>query len=251
MYKTDYIFGLRPIIEALDSGRTIDKLLLKKDLQGEAAAELLELARVRRVPVQRVPQERLNRITMKNHQGAIALLAAIDYYPIDNLIPELFEQGGVPLIVALDRITDVRNFGAIARTCECAGVDAIILPQQESVSVTADAVKTSAGALMHIPVCRVPNLFLAIRQLKDSGCQIISTSDKGASRYTDIDFTLPTVIVMGAEDTGVSDSITRICDAYAAIPEFGKINSLNVSVATGIMVYEAVRQRLNENFSLQ
>lgn len=251
MNRTDYIFGLRPIIEALDAGRTIDKLMLKKDLQGEAAAELLELARAHKVPVQRVPVERLNRITMKNHQGAIALLAAIDYYPLDNLVPELFEQGGVPLIVALDGITDVRNFGAIARTCECAGVDAIILPQQESVSVTADAVKTSAGALMHIPVCRVPNLYLAVRQLKDSGCRIISTSDNGATRYTEIDFTLPTVIVMGAEDKGVSDGITRICDAYASIPEFGHINSLNVSVATGIMVYEAVRQRLNENFSMQ
>jgi 23S rRNA (guanosine2251-2'-O)-methyltransferase len=192
---------------------------------------------------QRVPVERINRITQKNHQGVVAFLSPVAYHNLDDLIPSLFEAGKLPFVVALDGITDVRNFGAIARTCECSGVDAIIIPEKNSVSVNADAVKTSAGALLHIPVVRVKNLNKAIKQLKESGLMIVGATEKGSKNYTTFDYTVPTAIVMGAEDTGISNENLRECDYLAAIPMFGQINSLNVSVAAGILIYEVVRQR--------
>ena len=154
MQPNDYIFGLRAVMEAIEAGKEIDKLFVRKDLSGPLATELLALARENRLVVQRVPEERLNRITRKNHQGVIAMMSAITYHSIDNLVPELFETGVLPFVIVLDGITDVRNFGAIARTAECAGADAIVIPEHGSVSVGGDAVKTSAGALMHLPVCR-------------------------------------------------------------------------------------------------
>lgn len=241
--KTDYVFGTRAVIETIRSGQDIDKILLKKDLNGESVDELLQIIKEYNIVTQRVPVERLNRITRKNHQGVIAFLSPITYYDIDNLIPSLFEAGKNPIIILLDGITDVRNFGAIARTCECAGVDAIIIPDKHSVSVNADAVKTSAGALLHIPVVRVSSLYRAIQNMKNSGFTIIGASEKGSEPYTSLDYTSPTVLVMGAEDTGISSDILKICDHFAAIPMMGRINSLNVSVAAGILIYEIVRQR--------
>ena len=173
----------------------------------------------------------------------MAFLSPVAYHNLDDLIPSLFEAGKLPFVVALDGITDVRNFGAIARTCECSGVDAIIIPEKNSVSVNADAVKTSAGALLHIPVVRVKNLNKAIKQLKESGLMIVGATEKGSKNYTTFDYTVPTAIVMGAEDTGISNENLRECDYLAAIPMFGQINSLNVSVAAGILIYEVVRQR--------
>lgn len=243
MEKNDYIFGLRAIIEAMEAGKDIDKILVKKDINGDLAKELLGKAKEYGVLVRRVPQEKLNRITMKNHQGAIAILAAVSYQRLDNIIPLLYEEGKNPLIVVLDGVTDIRNFGAIARTACCAGVDSIVIPSHNSVSITADAIKTSAGALFHIPVCREKSTLDAVRTLKDNGYKIVAATEKGAKNYTEADFTVPVAIVMGAEETGISEDVLRISDELAAIPIVGQISSLNVSVAAGVMIYEAVRQR--------
>lgn len=245
--NTDYIFGIRAVIEAILAGKDIDKILVRKDLSGELSDELFQMLKGRSdIFVQRVPLERINRITRKNHQGVVAFLSPVGYHKLDHLVPDLFEQGRNPLLVLLDGITDVRNFGAIARTCECAGVDALVIPERNSVSVNADAVKTSAGALLHLPVARVGSLHQAIRYLKDSGYTIVGSTEKSAKNYTEFDYTVPTAIVMGAEDTGISMENLRLCDHLAAIPMSGKVNSLNVSVAAGIMIYEVVRQRIND-----
>lgn len=242
-----YIYGIRAIIEAIEAGKEIDRLYVKKDLSSDLSRNLLDVAREHGISVQRVPVERINRITRKNHQGAVAMLAAVTYYRLDQLVPMLFEQGDNPFVVVLDGVTDVRNFGAIARTCDCAGVNAIVLPERGSVSVGADAVKTSAGALNYVPVCRERNLVDAIRFLKDTGFVIVGTSDKNACNYTDVDYTVPVAIVLGSEDKGISPEVMRLCDKRVVIPEFGHINSLNVSVAGGIIMYEVVRQRLNDH----
>ncbi|MBQ2162990.1 MAG: 23S rRNA (guanosine(2251)-2'-O)-methyltransferase RlmB [Muribaculaceae bacterium] len=240
----DTIFGLHAIIEAIEAGKTIDKLLLKKDLSGDLAHTLINLARERDITIQRVPIEKLNRITRKNHQGAIAMLAAVTYYKVDQVLPAVFDEGMNPFFVILDGVTDVRNFGAIARTCDCAGVSAIVIPEKGSVSVNGDAIKTSAGALNYLPVCREHSLKEAITYLRQSGCRIIGTSDKNSVNYTSEDYTGPVALVLGSEGKGISPEVMRQCDAFVKIPEFGNINSLNVSVAGGIMMYEVVRQRL-------
>ena len=228
----------------------MDKLYVKKDLNGELAARLVKLAKTYGIPVQRVPMERLNKITRKNHQGVIALMSEITYHRLDQLMPMLFEDGALPFILVLDGITDVRNFGAMARTAECCGVNAIVIPQRGSVSVAADAVKTSAGALMNIPVCREQSLVKAVEYLQECGCQIVCATEKSSQNYTLGDYTTPVAIVMGAEDIGISPEILRVADTRAAIPMFGRIGSLNVSVAAGVMMYEVVRQRLNENLEV-
>jgi 23S rRNA (guanosine2251-2'-O)-methyltransferase len=207
---------------------------------------LYALLKERNIRMQLVPVERLNRITRKNHQGVIALVSAVTYYRLEDLIPNVFEQGKYPFIVLLDGITDVRNFGAIARTCECAGVDAIVIPSKESVTVNADAMKTSAGALNVLPVCKEKSVNQAVRFLKDSGVTVVATNERASKNYTEISYAGPIAIVMGAEDKGVSTENLRICDEIVKIPQFGTIGSLNVSVATSILVYEGVRQRMKE-----
>lgn len=244
--KSQVVFGIRAVIEAIESGKQVDKVLMKKDLGGELARELLSVTREYNVPVQRVPVERINKVTRKNHQGVIAFMAAVDYYHVDDIVPALYDEGINPLVVVLDGVTDVRNFGAIARTCECAGVNCIVIPERNSVSVNADAVKTSAGALNYLPVCRERNLVKAVQYLRDSGFKVMGASEKTDLNYTKADFTGPVSIVLGAEDTGISTDVLKLCDTLVAIPEFGQINSLNVSVAGGIMIYEVVRQRLND-----
>ena len=251
MDKSQYVFGLRAVIEAIEAGRDIDKVLIRKDMGGDLARELASKISEYGVPSQRVPLERLNRITMKNHQGAIALLSPVTYYRLDQIVPELFDRGSTPLIVLLDGVTDTRNFGAIARTAECAGVDAIVIPERGSATVTPDAVKTSAGALLHIPVCRERSLADAVRYLKQCGIRVIGASEKSGRQFTDEDMTVPTAIVMGAEDTGLSSEVSRLCDSLAGIPIVGHIASRNVSVAAGVMIYEAVRQRLDGGMALQ
>lgn len=245
MEKSDYIFGIRAIIEAIEAGKSIDKVLIRREVGGELAKELLDKIKEYDIVMQRVPMEKLNRITMKNHQGAIAILSPVDYNRLDNLIPQLYEEGKIPLAVVLDGVTDARNFGAIARTADCAGVDFIVIPERNSASVTSDAVKASAGALFYVPVCREKDTLAAVKKLKENGYQIVGASEKGAENYTAADYTVPTAIVMGAEDTGISTEVLRQCDRLAAIPILGNIGSLNVSVAAGIIMYEAVKQRRN------
>lgn len=243
MDKNDYIYGIRPVKEAIEAGKDIDKVLVKKDLNGDLINELYDLVKRYRILIQRVPLEKINRITRKNHQGVLAVLSSVTYSNISNVMPEIYENGRLPFLVALDGITDVRNFGAIARTCECAGVDAIVIPERHSVSVSGDAMKTSAGALNYLQVCRERSMQGALEYLKKNGCKIVGASGKTDKTYTDIDYSVPTVIVMGSEDTGMSPEVESVCDELVTIPEYGQINSLNVSVAAGIMMYEVVRQR--------
>ncbi len=243
--KNDYIFGIRAVIEAIESGKSIDKVLVKKDLSGDLARELFEVIKRHGILMQRVPQERLNRITMKNHQGAVALISPIVYHKLDNLVPQLYEDGANPFFLLLDGLTDTRNFGAIGRTADCAGVQGIVIPERNSVSVTPDAIKTSAGGLFYVPVCRERDILTAVRYLRDCGIKVVAATEKGARNYTDIDFTAPVAIVMGSEDTGITDEVLRNCDELAAVPMLGNIGSLNVSVAAGVMIYEVVRQRMD------
>ena len=243
MDRTDYIFGMRPVLEAIEASKSIDKILIKRELTGDLIKEVLAKAKENDIPVQKVPVEKLNRITMKNHQGVIAIVSPVRYYNLDNLVAGLYEEGKNPLAIILDGVTDARNFGAIARSAECAGVDFIIIPEKGSASVTSDAVRASAGALFHIPVCRVKDLGKSITRLQENGYKIVGASEKSVLNYTDISYTDPVAIVMGAEDKGLSEDAMRKCDELGAIPILGKVGSLNVSVACGIIIYEAVRQR--------
>lgn len=240
---SDYIFGIRAVIEAVESGKSIDKVLIRKDLGGDLARGLFAKLRECDVLTQRVPQERLNRITMKNHQGVIALMSPVIYHKLENLLPTLYEEGENPFMIVLDGLTDTRNFGAIGRTADCSGVNGIVIPERNSVSVTADAVKTSAGGLFYVPVCRERDIIAAVRMLKESGVKVVAATEKAARDYTEIDYTVPVAIVMGSEDVGISDGVLRLCDELVGIPMLGNIGSLNVSVAAGVMMYEVVRQR--------
>ena len=246
MKENEMIFGIRSVIEAVQADKDVDKILVKRDLQGDLAKELFALLKDRRIPVQRVPMERLDRLTRKNHQGVIAFMSAITYQRLEDIIPVVYEQGKSPFIVLLDGVTDVRNFGAIARTCECAGVDAIVIPEKGSVTVNADAIKTSAGALHILPVCKEKSINQAIRFLRQSGVKVVAATEKATLNYTASPYDGPVAIVMGAEDSGVSSENLRICDEMVKIPQFGTIGSLNVSVAASVMIYEVIRQRMNE-----
>jgi len=246
--KSDYIFGIRAVIEAIEAGKDIDRVLVKRDMQGDLARELFNALRGTQIPIQRVPVEKLNRITLKNHQGVVAFIASVTYQHVEDLVPMLFEEGKSPLFVMLDGVTNVRNFGAIARTCDCACADAIIIPTHDSVSANADAMKTSAGALHTLPVCREGNLTSAIKYLKQCGFRIIGATEKGNLNYTEAHYVDPVCLIMGAEDTGIPAEHLALCDNWVAIPQYGHIGSLNVSVAAGILIYEAVRQR-TETFS--
>jgi 23S rRNA (guanosine2251-2'-O)-methyltransferase len=243
MKNEQMIFGIRPVLEALDAGKELDKILLQKGLRGDLFHELIDKVRQYDVPLQTVPIDRLNRITRKNHQGVIAFQSRISYHNIEQILPGIFERGGVPLILVLDHVTDVRNFGAITRTAECSGVDAIIIPSKGSAAINEDAMKTSAGALNIIPVCRTDSLEDTLKYLKNSGLKVVAASEKGNVDHFDEKFDLPLAIVMGAEDTGVSARLLRISDSLVSIPQKGKIGSLNVSVAAGVLLFEVLRQR--------
>ncbi len=239
----DYIFGIRPLTEALDSGKQPVKVLIQKGLQGNNFQHLFWLIRNKKIPFQMVPAERLNRITKKNHQGIIAFMPVIDYHSLEDLLPGIFEAGEVPLLVIVDGITDVRNFGAMARTAECAGAHALILPEKGSATVTADSIKASSGALSRIPVCREVNILQSIAFLKQCGIMVIAFDDKGEKNIYKEDLTQPLAVIMGAEDRGVSAAARKMADSVTAIPMKGRIASLNVSVATGVVLFEALRQR--------
>ncbi len=241
--KENFIYGFRSILETIKSGRPIDKILLRKGLNNELFTELFQLIRDTGIPYQFVPQQKLDRITQKNHQGAIAFISPVEIHNIEDVLPRLFEQGKNPFLLILDRITDVRNFGAIARSAECAGVHAILIPHKNAASINEDAVKTSAGALSRIQVCRTSSLEQTGKYLKSSGIQLVAASEKAFKEHFQVDFTLPTAVIMGSEDKGISNKLLEITDSLAKIPLFGDIASLNVSVATGVFLFEVVRQR--------
>jgi 23S rRNA (guanosine2251-2'-O)-methyltransferase len=239
----DVVFGIRPVIEAIKSGKEVEKLLIQKDQHSILIQELMKLARDLKIPITFVPVEKLNTITRKAHQGVICYVSPIIYSSLDHIITECFQKGKTPLILILDRITDVRNFGAIARTAECSGADAIVIPSRGSAQISSDAIKTSAGALNFIPVCREENLKNTLNYLKDSGLQIIGCSEKADKNLFEADYKLPTAIIMGSEEDGISPEYLKKCDVTVKIPIKGQIQSLNVSVATGMILYEAIRQR--------
>ena len=243
MKEKEMIFGIRAVIEAVQAGKDVDRVLVKRELQGELFQELQEVLTMHEIPMQKVPLDRIDRITRKNHQGVLAYMSAVTYQKIEDIVPMLFEQGKNPFIVVLDGITDVRNFGAIARTCEVAGVDAIVIPARGSVRVSADAIKTSAGALHTIPVCRELNMRDAVQFLRNSGIKVVAATEKAAENYTNSSMVDPVAILMGGEDVGISPDLLKICDELVQLPVFGNIQSLNVSVAAGVMLYEVIRQR--------
>lgn len=245
MQKNDaqLIYGTRAIIEAIESGKEIDKLFVQKNLKNDLIKELFEVIHKHHVPVSMVPVEKLNRLTRKNHQGVAAFVAAVPFANLDNIISTAFEKGKDPLIVLLDEITDIRNFGAIVRTAECSGADAIVIPAKGSAAINSDAVKTSAGALHHLPLCRVDSLEQLIKSLKSSGIRVIALTEKAEKSLYDQDMSGPVAILLGSEEKGIHPRHLRICDEMAKIPMFGQIGSLNVSVSAAVGLYEVVRQR--------
>lgn len=241
--ESEMIFGLRAVIEAIDAGKTIDKILLRRDMSSAIGHELMRKIEGQPITVQRVPVEKLNQYTDKNHQGVIAFLSPIEFSRIEDIIPTLYENGKTPLVMVLDGITDVRNFGAIARTCVCAGADTIVIASRSRVAINGDAIKTSAGALHTVPVCKVENMQDCLRFLTQSGLRIVAATEHSTNNYTSVDLTLPTAIIMGSEENGIYEENLKLATDKVRIPLYGNIESLNVSVAAGIMLYEAVRQR--------
>ncbi|MBD2755942.1 23S rRNA (guanosine(2251)-2'-O)-methyltransferase RlmB [Spirosoma validum] len=238
----EMVFGIQSVIETLRSDQQIDKLYMEKGLSNP---DIQNLAFQNRVTIQRVPVEKLDRLTRKNHQGVVCLVAQVQYVKLSNVIADVFERGETPFILLLDRITDVRNFGAIARTAECTGVQCIVIPGRGAAAINSDAMKTSSGALNHISVCREPELTETIKYLQQSGITVVACTEKSSrdlyERSTDL--TGPIAIVMGSEEDGISPELLRMADNHVKIPLLGAVGSLNVSVATGVVLYEAVRQR--------
>ena len=245
MKSKNSVFGIRPIIEVIKSGKTIDKLFIQKGLHNESFAILWKLVRQNRINYKHVPIEKLNRLTTKKHQGVFAFISPIDFHSIEDIVPSLYEEGKVPLILVLDRITDVRNFGAITRTAECSNVDCVIVPEQNSAAINSDAMKTSSGALNNVKICRVWNLKMTLQMLKDSGIQIVSCTEKTNNEIYNINYQIPTAVVLGSEENGISNEYLKLSNEKVKIPILGNIESLNVSVACGVVLYEIVRQRLN------
>ena len=237
------IYGIRAVIEAVNAGKTIDRVFLQKGLQGTLYKELLATLQGAQIATQYVPIEKLNRMSKKNHQGVIATLSPVEYQDFEELVIGVTESGKVPLFLVLDHLQDVRNFGAIVRTAECTGVSGIIIPKRGSVSVTADAVKTSAGAVFRVPICKVDNLIDAVYYLQGSGIRVVAATEKTNNLLYSEDFTTPLAIVMGAEDVGISGGVLKVVDSRVKLPMVGEIGSLNVSVACAVFLYEAVRQR--------
>jgi len=241
---SSYLFGMHPVAEAIAAGRKFEKILFKQGLEGQQFRDLIALVQEKEIPYQFVPGVKMNAMVKGSHQGVIAYIAEIEYLPFEEVVENAMNRKPNPIFLMLDGVSDVRNFGAIARTAECAGVDGIILPAKGGAALNADAVKTSAGALLRIPCCRVPNLKIPLFYLKDYDFQIVAATEKAEDSLYEINFKKPTVIIMGSEGHGISDSVLSCCTAAAKIPMAGEIGSLNVSVAAAIVLYEAVRQRI-------
>jgi 23S rRNA (guanosine2251-2'-O)-methyltransferase len=242
--KSEIIYGFNPTVEAINSGKEIEKLFILKTMQQHRSAELINIAQEFKIPFQFVPKEKLNRLTRQNHQGVVALVSPVSFVDIETLLPSVYESGNAPFLLILDKVTDVRNLGSIARSAEGAGVDAMIMPSRGSAMINADAIKTSSGALNKIPLCRQDNLKETILFLKNSGIRIVGASEKSESNHYSIDYTGPVAIIMGSEEMGISEEYLKLCDDIVKIPMVGEIQSLNVAVAAGIIMFEVVKQRL-------
>ncbi|HET9486456.1 MAG TPA: 23S rRNA (guanosine(2251)-2'-O)-methyltransferase RlmB [Chryseosolibacter sp.] len=243
MEKTEIIYGTRAVIEAIRAGKEIEKIMIQSSLANDLVKELISLAREKQVPYTFVPQEKLKKFSAKNHQGVVCLLASVAYASLDNLIHRAYSEGREPFLLILDRITDVRNFGAIARTAECAGVDGIVIGEKGNAPITGDAMKTSAGALNHLSVCREKDLKKTMKFLRENGIRVIACTEKASQNIFDAQLGGPVAVIMGSEEDGISDALLRDADELVKIPMKGKIGSLNVSVATGVAIYEVVRAR--------
>jgi 23S rRNA (guanosine2251-2'-O)-methyltransferase len=241
--EKEFIFGMHPVMEAIKGGRQIDRVMVRQGLRGGAYHDLMKVITGYDIPWQVVPQEKLDHITRKNHQGVIAWLSAIEFQDIENLLPRIFEEGNEPLLLMLDGVNDVRNFGAIARSASCFGAHAIIIPEKNSARISADAVKASAGALNTFPVCRVKSITKCLIYLKESGLKAISATEKAINNVNASALTGPVVIILGSEEKGISRELLAMSDIQVSIPVYGTISSLNVSVSAGIMLYEILRQR--------
>ena len=244
MQKTTQIYGIRAILEAINTNKPIDKVFIQRGLKGDLFKELEGVLRKNRINASYVPIEKLNRLTKNNHQGVVANISPITFHKLEGMVEKVMEVKKNPLFLLLDQLSDVRNFGAIIRTAECTGVDGIIIQRKGAAPVTADTIKTSAGAAFMIPIIKVDHIKDAVFYLQASGVQVISASEKTDNTIYDVSFTKATAIVMGSEDRGISPSILKVSDHVAKLPLLGEIESLNVSVACAVFLYEAVRQRI-------
>lgn len=243
-FKQECIFGIRAVLEAIQDEKEIDKVMFRQGIKGDQLfQQLFSLVRERQIPFQYVPEEVFKPFAGRNHQGVLAEVSPIPYQDIDEVIDKVVAEGKNPLVLVLDRITDVRNLGGIARTAECAGVHAILIPNKNSAKISSDAIKTSAGALYHIPVCREKNLKKTIKELKRRGLTVFAATEKAEKFYTEVDMQGGSLFIMGSEDTGIDEELLALADERIKIPQFGQIESLNVSAAAAVLMYEAVRQR--------
>lgn len=243
MQKEHQIFGIRAIIEAINANQEIDKVFIQSDTQGDLMKELMSAMKRKSINFSYVPVEKLNRLTPNNHQGAVATISPIAFHDLEKLIDKVVESGEKPFFLLLDQLSDARNFGAIIRTAECTGVHGIIVQKQGSAPVNGDTVKTSAGAVFNVPICKVEHIKDALFLLQASGIKTIGATEKTENNIYDLDLNQGIAIVMGSEDRGINPSVLKIIDEKAKLPMFGSIGSLNVSVACGAFLYEAVRQR--------
>lgn len=237
------IFGTRAVMEAINAGREIEKIFIQTGLNNDLIKELIIVAKEHEVPLSFTPQQKLNKLSTKNHQGVICLLSAVKYAVLEDLIDKAYSDGKEPFFIILDRITDVRNFGAIVRTAECAGLTGIIIPDKGNAPITADAMKTSAGALSYLPVCRVRDLKKSMQTLRENGIQIMACTEKASMTLYEVDMTSPIALILGSEEDGITPMLLREVDHLVKIPMFGNIGSLNVSVSAGIALYEVIRQK--------
>lgn len=243
----DIIYGIRPLMEAIRSDKEIEKVLIQRGLKGDIFHELMVILRDYKIPYQVVPVEKLNRVTRKNHQGVIATVSPVSFYKIDQILPTLYEQGKTPFILVLDRVTDIRNFGGLLRTAESAGVNAVLIPDKGSAPLNSDAVKSSAGAVFKVPICREHNLKDSLTFLRESGLKVVAVTEKVENYHFKENLTGPVALLMGSEGTGISEAYLKLSDVQVKIPMLGTIESLNVSVAAGILMHEVVRQRMEND----
>ncbi|WP_452597362.1 23S rRNA (guanosine(2251)-2'-O)-methyltransferase RlmB [Pontimicrobium sp. MEBiC01747] len=244
MEKNTQIFGLRAVIEAINAKQSIDKVFLQKGIKGDLFSELESLIKLKGINFSYVPAEKLNRLTKNNHQGAVAQIAPIPFHDLETLIEDILKTNATPLFLLLDQLSDVRNFGAIIRTAECTGVHGIIVQKKGGAPVNGDTIKTSAGAVFKVPICKVDHIKDAMFLLQASGIKVIAATEKTNNTLYDVSFKEPCAIIMGSEGRGINPSVLKLADAKAKLPLLGDIESLNVSVACGAFLYEAVRQRL-------
>jgi len=242
-FKQDMVYGIRPVLEAIDSGKEVEKILIQKGLRSDNFAELMNQVKEANIPYQFVPIEKLHRVTRKNHQGVIAYISPIVFDNIEQIIPTIFEKGQIPMVLILDRITDVRNFGAILRTAEATGVHAVVIPSKSSAQLNSGTIKSSAGAIFKVPICRSENLKDTLDFLTNSGLKIAAATEKAADLYYHADLSGPLALILGSEGEGVSGEYLKRASVHVKIPMLGEIESLNVSVAAGVLLYEIVRQR--------